>query len=665
MAQAPPAAGSTAVVGPPMWRTYSGNAGCSQEPSRQSPSRLAFSGGYVARASGAGTPGAPLPLGFSGGGRLAGAPAGNSGASTVQMPMQMNFASGCQSSSTLPSAASVEGEAAHAGWLGGCRSASSGGLMRPGSIDHCSTVSSVAAASMAAEAVKAALGRGTAQQQQQLPPPAPDFAETEASTGASAAQLEVPVGTNSSVATIPLPPGVPTVAPPATWLDKASGCAGASQACPVSASAGQATPVGQLIQGDDSATTPCKRIAFFGQKGDGSECDDSMAREVSGVCSTPTPARGVSSAGKLPPKRRITPPIPGVGSGAAGEATVETTECKSPSHENLQQAREGGGDPIIMRKLREVFDRCDSEGTGRVSKRKLIQTLRNNAWMAGLFKLPRECDLEGSASRFSDSSGEGSDIMCDEVTWTEFAAQVSQWPRMPSKLAMPSGAQHRSQTPSRSPPVPTLSSQSSQAVASDPTIVQNPGSGDPEPPSVRFANWTERQTAQHLQARSWLLAQALMLGGAPQAITAQGAQQSQLRALARDVDAQVLCAAATPSPGGGAPSVEARMAVVLPYVELLRGDGLQDIAHHNSAGEALSPSEACQAEAAVRACIVQLERALVARLTVLMDEARGHPEGSSAATTTCMSSRGASTPQQPLPGMAFGAAAKVRISRHA
>lgn len=293
------------------------------------------------------------------------------------------------------------------------------------------------------------------------------------------------------------------------------------------------------------------------------------------------------------------------------------TEAKSPPG-SVEHVRFDS--VLVMRKLREVFDRCDVEGQGRVSRTKLLNTVRGNAWLSGFFKLPQDSEAEPVVCTACFGIGGGSgECACggigDRVTWAEFSAQSTKWQRA---LVVPA---KRSNTPSRSPPIPgapaSLTAPSERGLAAGPA-------------DLRFANWTERASAQHRQARSWLLAQAAPVpsGGPVGSSLSAVAAAAQLRALARDIDAQVLCAVA-PGPSGVVPSTEARTHLVLPYVELLRGDTLQDLKNQSSGGAgALAPpggagascDAAGQAEAVIRACIVQLERALMLRLTALREE---------------------------------------------
>merc|ERR1712232_1083128 len=98
-----------------------------------------------------------------------------------------------------------------------------------------------------------------------------------------------------------------------------------------------------------------------------------------------------------------------------------------------------------------------------------------------------------------------------------------------------------------------------------------------------------------------------------------GGPPAQLRALARDLDAQILVAAAAAAAAGdpnrqAIPSPNARLILVKTYLELLRRDALGDLPRRSleNASRSRDPG---QAEGAVRACIGALEKALFVRLS--------------------------------------------------
>lgn len=287
-------------------------------------------------------------------------------------------------------------------------------------------------------------------------------------------------------------------------------------------------------------------------------------------------------------------------------------------------------DGVVMRKLREVFDRCDANARGCVSKGELVQAVCSNPWLAGLFRLPRDWEtdplsrsggpraLGGGAPgcRLLDDAGD------DEVTWKEFASHIAKWPRMPSKLNMPTtlvGSQPCIR--GRTSPSPMSRLPGGEVVAQMSTPVDRPmlpqergrivensnglalaAAGADPPPA--FALLSDRQHAQHRHVRAWIVAQAVASCTSP---ARAGIQQAQMRTLARDIDAYVL----SPGPQSDA---QQRLAAVAPYVDLLRREALQDL-QTEAAAAGITVASLSQAEAALLACASQLERALVGRLS--------------------------------------------------
>lgn len=500
----------------------------------------------------------------------------------------------------------------------------------------------IAAVTSATEAVKAALAAGHGMPQNLTRPsamevPAPILS---GSPGSSVSTLPSAVQSHAGGAASPFVqhPGVPLAAAPVLAHER------------VSAAAVAAHRLAPAVAAGEEAVTPRAH-----HKGDDSEDED----DPSGLGSTPTPARGASGGGKLPPKRRVTPPISGSGISAGELPVVLTTEMQSPRDEGTIM-----NDAEVSKALREAFDLCDVEGRGRVSKGRLAEALRSNSRLTEVLKLPKEWDF----AQFEDAGTFGSD---EVITWAEFSAQSTRWSRtVPSTAKGHGGAGgHRSSggdgtsTPrGRSPSRGTTKSPVTASPVNDSsTTGRNSPDRLPSSSELRFATWNDRQTSQHRQARSWLLAQALMPGVA-QGHSNMASQQVQLRVLARDIDVQILCAAATSGQGNGVPLAESRLAISKPYVDLLRADVIQDLAHHAAAiPSTTSPIDVPQAEVALRTLLVQLEKALLTRLSGLTDEARQlHVGGSSA-----ISSRGGSaSPQPPVLSMGMSTAAKARLAWH-
>merc|ERR1719193_488769 len=144
---------------------------------------------------------------------------------------------------------------------------------------------------------------------------------------------------------------------------------------------------------------------------------------------------------------------------------------------------------------------------------------------------------------------------------------------------------------------------------------------------------------QHHQVRAVLVAQAVVSCTSP---ASAGAQESQMQALARDVDAQVLSAGREPT---------ARSAAILAYVELLLREALEDLRVDASAA-GITVASLSQAEDALRTCVLQLKRALVGRLRAPAADA-----AAVAAAGSCGDSGDATQEKARPPGATPGAAA--------
>jgi len=141
---------------------------------------------------------------------------------------------------------------------------------------------------------------------------------------------------------------------------------------------------------------------------------------------------------------------------------------------------------------------------------------------------------------------------------------------------------------------------------------------------MHLANWSERQRAQHRHVRAWLVSRAL-------ATSVSNLQQTQARVLARDIDKHILTPAATSSPLETLPGPEDRLALMVPYMEFLERDAQKDLLLRVEEGK-LRGQDSKQAEATARACLGQLEREIVARLTSISEPRPCQPRRSPSVT---------------------------------